>query len=68
MEIMLAGICLVKRGESMKKTYLVVIVLFFISTKVYTLLHNNIFFCRNSRSVICLMFSPTTGSRFQAHR
>lgn len=39
---------LVKRGESMKKTYLVVIVLFFISTKVYTLLHNNIFFCRNS--------------------
>ncbi|EDP2066217.1 PhoPQ-regulated protein, partial [Salmonella enterica subsp. enterica serovar Heidelberg] len=32
----------------MKKTYLVVIVLFFISTKVYTLLHNNIFFCRNS--------------------
>lgn len=39
---------LVKRGESMKKIYLVVIVLFFISTKVYTLLHNNIFFCRNS--------------------
>ncbi|ESJ62264.1 PhoPQ-regulated protein, partial [Salmonella enterica subsp. enterica serovar Manhattan str. CFSAN001078] len=35
-------------GESMKKIYLVVIVLFFISTKVYTLLHNNIFFCRNS--------------------
>ncbi|MDI5036104.1 hypothetical protein MJM43_32920, partial [Salmonella enterica subsp. enterica serovar Montevideo] len=33
---------LVKRGESMKKIYLVVIVLFFISTKVYTLLHNNI--------------------------
>ncbi|EJV6180597.1 PhoPQ-activated pathogenicity-related family protein [Salmonella enterica] len=39
---------LVTRGESMKKIYLVVIVLFFISTKVYTLLHNNIFFCRNS--------------------
>ncbi|EBM7284437.1 PhoPQ-regulated protein, partial [Salmonella enterica] len=37
---------LVTRGESMKKIYLVVIVLFFISTKVYTLLHNNIFFCR----------------------
>ncbi|MDI8083648.1 hypothetical protein MJN69_27075, partial [Salmonella enterica subsp. enterica serovar Kentucky] len=38
---------LVTRGESMKKIYLVVIVLFLISTKVYTLLHNNIFFCRN---------------------
>lgn len=38
---------LVKRGESMKKIsrcYSSV----FISTNVYTLLHNNIFFCRNS--------------------
>ncbi|HCB5733038.1 TPA: PhoPQ-regulated protein, partial [Salmonella enterica subsp. salamae serovar 42:r:-] len=39
---------LVKRGESMKKRYLVVMVVLFISTNVYTLLHNNIFFCRNS--------------------
>ncbi|EBJ0943976.1 PhoPQ-regulated protein, partial [Salmonella enterica] len=39
---------LVKRGESMKKRYLVVMVVLFISTNVYILLHNNIFFCRNS--------------------
>ncbi|EAT4551051.1 PhoPQ-regulated protein, partial [Salmonella enterica] len=38
----------VKRGESMKKRYLVVIVVLFISTNVFTLLHNNILFCRNS--------------------
>ncbi|EMX3331007.1 PhoPQ-activated pathogenicity-related family protein [Salmonella enterica] len=48
MEIMLAGICPCKARGKHEKIYLVVIVLFFISTKVYTLLHNNIFFCRNS--------------------
>ncbi len=68
MEIMLAGICPCKARGKHEKIYLVVIVLFFISTKVYTLLHNNIFFVETARSVICLMFSLTTGSRFQAHR
>lgn len=48
MEIMLAGICPCNARGKHEKIYLVVIVLFFISTKVYTLLHNNIFFCRNS--------------------
>lgn len=32
----------------MKKIYLVIILVLFISTNVYTQLHNNIFFCRNS--------------------
>lgn len=48
MEIMLVGICPCKaRGKHEKnisRCYRTV----FISTKVYTLLHNNIFFCRNS--------------------
>ncbi|ECK3029387.1 PhoPQ-regulated protein, partial [Salmonella enterica] len=39
---------LVKRGENMKKRYLVVIVVLFISTNVYTLLHKNVFYCHNS--------------------
>lgn len=32
----------------MKKIYLVIILVLFISTNIYTQLHNNIFFCRNS--------------------
>ncbi len=69
MEIMLAGICPCKARGKHEKIYLVVIVLFFISTKKF--IHYFITtssFVETARSVICLMFSPTTGSRFQAHR
>ncbi|EHE1607075.1 PhoPQ-regulated protein [Salmonella enterica] len=39
---------MVKCEENMKKIYLVIILVLFISTNIYTQLHNNIFFCRNS--------------------
>lgn len=68
MEIMLVGICLVKRGESMKKIYLVVIVLFLFLQKFIHYFITTSSFVETARSVICLMFSPTTGRRFQAHR
>ncbi|EJJ4224938.1 PhoPQ-activated pathogenicity-related family protein [Salmonella enterica] len=39
---------LIKGGKNMEKRYLFVILVFFISTSVFTLLHNNTLFCRNS--------------------
>lgn len=68
MEIMLAGICPCKARGKHEKTYLVVIVLFSFLQKFIHYFITTSSFVETARSVICLMFSPTTGSRFQAHR
>lgn len=48
MELTLVGICPCKARGKHEKRYLVVIVVLFISTNVYTLLHKNVFYCHNS--------------------
>lgn len=68
MEIMLAGICPCNARGKHEKIYLVVIVLFLFLQKFIHYFITTSSFVETARSVICLMFSPTTGSRFQAHR
>lgn len=68
MEIMLVGICPCKARGKHEKIYLVVIVLFLFLQKFIHYFITTSSFVETARSVICLMFSPTTGRRFQAHR
>ncbi len=68
MEIMLAGICPCKARESMKKYISLLSYCFSFLQKFIHYFITTSSFVETARSVICLMFSPTTGSRFQAHR
>ncbi len=69
MEIMLVGICPCKaRGKHEKKYISLLSYCFLFLQKFIHYFITTSSFVETARSVICLMFSPTTGSRFQAHR
>lgn len=68
MEIMLVGICPCKaRGKHEKYISLLLYCFLFLQKFIHYFITTSSF-VETARSVICLMFSPTTGSRFQAHR
>lgn len=69
MEIMLVGICPCKaRGKHEKNISRCYRTVFLFLQKFIHYFITTSSFVETARSVICLMFSPTTGSRFQAHR